>query len=249
MRLKLIFFLIIVFVKFSQSIESCGDRSQTIGLSVGGKTTVKNAWPWLTAFVHTKLNTFFCGGSLISNQHVLGGELIGFETNNTLKENFISAAHCFQSKGKSEPVLAEYVTTMLGKHDLNNFNEVGAKNSSVREIVLHPEWQWNDKVNSSYHGDVAIVVLEETVEFTRSIQPVCLPEKSSAEVVGEGTIAGWGQSNYFERHATTLKEMKIPIINAFYCLIRFPKLSYIASTTLTIRHHRRGSFVASFQVR
>jgi secreted trypsin-like serine protease len=120
---------------------------------------------------------------------------------------------------------------MLGKHDLNDFNEDGAKNFSVREIVLHPEWQWDHKVNSSFHADIAIVVLEEIVQFTSNIKPVCLPQQSSSETIGEGTISGWGQSNHFERHATTPKELKIPIVNALYCLVRFPNLVYIASTT------------------
>jgi hypothetical protein len=98
---------------------------------------------------------------------------------------FFLAAHCSQNKGQSEPVLTEYVTAMLGKHDMNDFIEDGAKNYSVREIVLHPEWQWDQNVNSSYHADIAIAVLKETVEFTSNIKPVCLPQQSSAEVVGE----------------------------------------------------------------
>jgi hypothetical protein len=120
---------------------------------------------------------------------------------------------------------------MLGKHDLSNYNEDGAKNFSVHSIVLHPEWQWNAKLNSSFHADISIVVLNEKVEFNSYIQPVCLPPQSSADLVGEGTISGWGQSNHFERHAATPNELKVSIINAFYCLTRFPKLALIASTT------------------
>jgi secreted trypsin-like serine protease len=126
---------------------------------------------------------------------------------------------------------AEHITAMLGKPDLSNYNEEGAKNYSVDEIIIHPEWQWDDKVNSSFHADIAIIVLKEIVEFTHTVQPVCLPDQSSAEVVGEGKILGWGQSNNFERHSIAPNELQIPIINAFYCLTRFPKLALIASTT------------------
>jgi secreted trypsin-like serine protease len=152
--------------------------------------------------------------------------------------NFISAAHCFHDKGQPEPTQAEHVTAMFGKHDLSNFNEEGAKNYSVHSIILHPEWQWDDKVNGSFHADIAIVVTNQIVEFSRYIQPVCLPQQSSFDATGKGIISGWGQSRYEERHAITPNELKVPIINALYCLIRFQKPAYIASTT---------SFYADFQ--
>jgi secreted trypsin-like serine protease len=121
---------------------------------------------------------------------------------------------------------------MLGNHNLSNYNEDGAKNYSVHSIILHPEWQWDEKVNGSFHADIAIVVTNQIVEFSRFIQPVCLPQQSSAEVAGEGTISGWGQSRHEERHATTPNELKIPIVNADYCLPRFPKLALIYWNTL-----------------
>jgi secreted trypsin-like serine protease len=145
---------------------------------------------------------------------------------------FILAAHCFHDKGQLEPTQAVDVTAMLGKHDLSNYNEKGAKNYSVQTIILHTEWQWDVKVNGSFHADIAIIVTNQIIKFSRYIQPVCLPQQSSAEVVGEGTISGWGQSRYDERHATTPNELNVPIVNAHYCLVRFPKLALIAWTTL-----------------
>jgi secreted trypsin-like serine protease len=120
---------------------------------------------------------------------------------------------------------------MLGKNDLSNFNETGTKNCSVKEIILHPEWQWDDNLNSLLDANIAIVVLEENVEFTSKIQPVCLPQQSSAKVVGDGTIAVWGQSDQHERHATTPKEQKILIMNALHCLTRFTKLAIQTTST------------------
>ena len=53
----------------------CGERFGTRGAVVGGdKVTNRLDWPWLVAFIHHKKNKYFCGGSLISDRHVLGGK-------------------------------------------------------------------------------------------------------------------------------------------------------------------------------
>jgi hypothetical protein len=39
---------------------------------------------------------------------------------------------------------AEDITAMLGKYDLNNYKEQSAKNSTISEIIIHPEWNTND---------------------------------------------------------------------------------------------------------
>lgn len=46
--------------------EQCGKR-----VAVGGKT---ENWPWLVSFFYQNFNRYFCGGSLISNRHVLSGK-------------------------------------------------------------------------------------------------------------------------------------------------------------------------------
>jgi secreted trypsin-like serine protease len=79
MRFKLILLVfILIFVEFSESYEICGDRRGVALLSIGGIPSAKNQWPWLDAFVHTQANSFFCGGSLVSERHVLSGELMNF---------------------------------------------------------------------------------------------------------------------------------------------------------------------------
>jgi hypothetical protein len=78
-KMQVKFFFVLIFFSFpeSQSSQSCGSRSETAGLVVGGKEVKRGDWPWLVAFVHTQENLFFCGGSLISDRHVLSGERKG----------------------------------------------------------------------------------------------------------------------------------------------------------------------------
>jgi secreted trypsin-like serine protease len=117
---------------------------------------------------------------------------------------------------------------MLGKHDLNNYNEQNAKNSSISEIIIHPEWNTDDKI---YQADIAIVVLSDAIEFNNFIRPVCLPQKSYDEVVGSGQIVGWGQSSHTERHATKPNELIVPAVNTSHCIISSPQLADIFSAS------------------
>jgi hypothetical protein len=115
---------------------------------------------------------------------------------------------------------------MLGKHDLTEFNEEYSINSSISQIVIHPDWKVDEE---KYYADIAIVILTETIKFNDFIRPVCLPKQSYEEVKGAGMAVGWGQSEYFKRHANKPNELAIPIINAKNCLETFPNLALISS--------------------
>jgi secreted trypsin-like serine protease len=43
-------------------------------LIYGGKEVKRGEWPWIVAFAYKPRNTFFCGGNLISNKHILSGK-------------------------------------------------------------------------------------------------------------------------------------------------------------------------------
>lgn len=58
----------------------CGNRPMAISSrTFGGYKISRNEWPWLVALIHAPLEAFFCGGSLISEQHVLSGEVVNDE--------------------------------------------------------------------------------------------------------------------------------------------------------------------------
>lgn len=144
-------------------------------------------------------------------------------------ELFVSAAHCFQDKGNSKPIPATYITAMLGKFDLKVSNESGAKNASIWEIILHPEWDFNIK---KFDADLSIVVLDETVEFNDEIQPVCLPQASYDEVTGDGTIVGWGRSSLQKSHDIKPNKLVVPAVNGTYCYTTYHHLARISSNRM-----------------
>lgn len=194
--------------------SACGKRYPVQGAIYGGsKVNDRLKWPWIVAFTKNT-DKYFCGGSLITNQHVL------------------SAAHCFQNKEQVEIVPARILTAYLGKFDLDNAYEQHSESSRITQIIIHPDWKPD---HLSYDADIAIVVLRDKIEFTPHIRPVCLPPRSDSEVTGSGTVVGWGLSNNSVEsgtHEKTPIELQIPAINASHCYTRFHDLVYASSTRM-----------------
>jgi hypothetical protein len=60
---------------FDLSSAECGKRPSGRGNSFGSAPVKKETpWPWLVALVNWPKDELFCGGSLISEKHVLSGE-------------------------------------------------------------------------------------------------------------------------------------------------------------------------------
>lgn len=54
----------------------CGKSSTSVGLVTGGSTAKLGQWPFLVSLYDVDLDAHLCGGSLITNQHVLTGKII-----------------------------------------------------------------------------------------------------------------------------------------------------------------------------
>lgn len=55
--------------------SSCGKRSGVVGTIFGGAEVKKNSWPWIVALYNRPQKKFFCAGTLISQKHVLSGNI------------------------------------------------------------------------------------------------------------------------------------------------------------------------------
>lgn len=228
MKLILVYLIFIVFVSTENENENekkCGKRDNSMETSFGGEKYPKNAWPWLVAFIYWQSEKFFCGGSVISQKHVLSGD----KKFNVIKMKFYSfflAAHCFQNKGQQHKISERFVRALLGKHDLSFLDELGAKSCSILEIIIHPDWDFNEE---KFDADISLVVLTQSFEFNTQIQPVCLPEKSYNEFLEIGIVAGWGKSEGSGNAAMTPSQLSVPSVNASHCFTTFPKLATFAS--------------------
>jgi len=167
----------------NENIEDPGNNFNRIS---GGRETLPNQYPWMA-----KIDTRFpdddggllvsnCGGTLISDRHVL------------------TAYHCidrireeFDNQFKIGPTVS---TVKLGAHHRNEEDKAHYIATSYAPPGLIPSKK-NRKRQNSFDHDIAILLLEEPVKFDSTIMPVCLPQYGGygRHFVGKtGRAMGWG---------------------------------------------------------
>lgn len=52
----------------------CGTVNLYRELMLGGNEVLRDEWPFIAALYHSKSLKYFCGGTIISNKHVLTGK-------------------------------------------------------------------------------------------------------------------------------------------------------------------------------
>lgn len=120
---------------------------------IRGTSLVRGKFPFVIALLQASDSKMFCGGSLITNKHVL------------------AAAHCVHKK-KSSSMMDPYdILVLLGRFNLNLPTERKSEHRDVDKIVIHEDWKiYSEK----FDGDLAILVMDYSVQFSEFIRAVCL---------------------------------------------------------------------------
>lgn len=129
MQLRIIFLLkFAVSCVWSQAVytcsanASCGCSTHSAILTriVGGESAADQTWGWMASLRYSSTNSHFCGGSIISKNHIL------------------TAAHCVVSLSSSSSIRA-YVGSV-------NLYSVG-KICDISNIFIHPNYSTSTYVN------------------------------------------------------------------------------------------------------
>uniref|UniRef100_A0A182PNA5 CLIP domain-containing serine protease n=1 Tax=Anopheles epiroticus TaxID=199890 RepID=A0A182PNA5_9DIPT len=162
----------------------CGVREAT--RLIGGQLTQLDDYPWAALIEYEKPdgNTgFHCGGTLINQNHIL------------------TAAHCVSSLPAGWSVhrvrLGEWdlSATLDCEYDYCNGPPIDA---NVSKIIVHEGYAGR---NGSFNHDIAIIRLEQEVDFSSQnapVFPICLPIAQSIRRKNlwdtYSTIVGWGKT-------------------------------------------------------
>ncbi|KAL4225967.1 Tryptase beta-2 [Mactra antiquata] len=131
---------------------------------VGGKRAQYGAWTWQAA-LRMYNGRYTCGAVVISDRWLL------------------TAAHCVQLYAND----TQLVRVFVGEQKLS-YDENGQKHSkAIQQIIMHEDFQTQDEQTitdlntdnvttvKQFVNDLALIELQESLEFSKTIQPVCLP--------------------------------------------------------------------------
>ncbi|XP_076244394.1 brain-specific serine protease 4 [Calliopsis andreniformis] len=211
--------------------NDCGKNPESINLLiVGGDETQPNDWPWKAAiFINLKKKfEYHCGGTLVSKSHV------------------ITAAHCVYERSTFVRFPSGVFLVSLGRYVLQDMRERGSVNVAVAQITVHPDYETyikNSPVKSNADSDLAVFILQHTVEYSIRIKPICLWSGSVDLRLIEnkiGYVVGWG-SDGNKPYTDKPRKISSHVIKAHDCVFRFDNYRSVASNRTFCGGHYDGT--------
>ncbi|KAM6401855.1 atrial natriuretic peptide-converting enzyme isoform 6-T8 [Pluvialis apricaria] len=180
--------------------EDCGRRpaARMNKRILGGRTSRPGRWPWQCS-LQSEPSGHICGCVLIAKRWVL------------------TVAHCFE--GRENAAVWKVVFGISNLDHPSGFMQTRL----VKTIILHPRYN-----RAVVDYDISIVELDEDINETSYVRPVCLPSKD--QLVRPDTycyITGWGHMG--NKMPFKLQEGEVRIISLEQCQ------SYFDMKTITSR--------------
>jgi len=159
------------------------DNKKPFFYIVNGYEAVPHEFPFMAALMNRKRQ--FCGGSLIDDNHIL------------------TAAHCVAHLSKSD---VQHLRVRLGDHNIKSNGEAKHVEKRVKRVIRHIGFS-----SSTLHNDVAILTLEDSVEYSSTIQPICLAAGNNLFINNKVTVAGWGTLSEGGSQPATLMKVDVEV--------------------------------------
>ncbi|CAH0731304.1 unnamed protein product, partial [Brenthis ino] len=197
----------------------CGVSNGTFSRVVGGVDAKLGAFPWMALLGYKERSStrWLCGGSLISTHHVL------------------TAAHCIH---KHETDL--YVVR-LGELDLAREDE----GATPIDVLIKYKIKHEDYDRSTITNDIGLLILEQRVQFTDLIKPICIPQSSElrSNTFEDWTplLAGWGDTEFRGPSANHLQVVQLPVVSNTFCANAYkPYKSQVIDERVLCAGYKKG---------
>ncbi|KAA0184678.1 hypothetical protein HAZT_HAZT002851 [Hyalella azteca] len=163
------------------------------GRIVNGSTSAFGKWPWQVSVRRISFfgfsSTHRCGGALINSRWVA------------------TAGHCV------DDLLVAQIRVRVGEYDFSSVLEPHpyVERSVIRKVV-HPKYDF-----FTYEHDLALVKVEEKINFGMHVSPICLPGNDDLLIGEMATVTGWGRLSEHGTLPSVLQEASVPIMSNEKC--------------------------------
>lgn len=175
---------------------------------VGGVHTNNTRVPWHVGIYRLTEQynepNYTCGGTIVSAKVV------------------VSAIHCFWNAIYREIYPASEYRIVAGKY-YSRFNDIREKNNFQVLHISKIHYPVKYQHGNGFHAhDIAVVVLENYIEYKAHVAPICLlydldPEDRYVEPGTTGRIAGWGLEKAHGIQSDQLKTIELPVVGRMEC--------------------------------